>query len=232
MSNLFVGKNNIFGRYAQSMGNVCVSHIEIENVDLNKYDRIILSAFSPTNKQGITDDKLIEYIIEFGYRGDITYISTMRVGSNEKRYQHYSVSKLRQEKLLINRFKHKVSIKRFPVVLADTPSTDISGFALHLKTGLKNGEVVFDVSLDSSWYFVFIDDVFARLFVPGNECIISPYPVKVSDLKEFLSAMVNVRLEAPGNYSVFPEAVGFRNYNSNKHATKLMIIERMVNAIS
>lgn len=232
MYNLFVGKNNIFGRYAQSMGYECVSHNEIEKLDLNKYDRLILSAFSPVNKRGIPDDKLVDYIINFGYRGKVTYISTMRVGSNEKRYRHYSDSKLRQENLLIKSFKNKVSIKRFPVVLENTSYRNISGFALHLKNGLQKGKVVFDVTPDSSWYFVFIDDVFDRLFVQGHECIIGPSQIKVSDLEEYLSTIVDVSLEVTGMHSEYPMATGFEYYVSSKLTTKQMIIERILNVLS
>ena len=232
MDNLFIGKNNIFGRYAQLMGYKCVSHNDIEKLDLNKYDRIIISAFSPINKRGITDDRLVEYIIGFGYRGKITYISTMRVGSNEKRYEHYSNSKLRQENLLIKNFKKNVSIKRFPVVLENNSHQDISGFALHLKNGLQIGKVVFDVTPESSWYFVFIDDVFDRLFVQGHECIICPFPIKVSDLKEFLSKIVDVKLEATRVHSEYPVAADFEFYVSNKLTTKQMILERMLNVLS
>ena len=232
MGTLFVGKNNIFGRYAQLMGYECVRHNDVTNFDFNKYDRIILSAFSPLNKRGIADDKIVHYIVNTGYRGNVTYISTMRVGSSEKRYRHYSDSKLRQEKLLINNLKNKVSIKRFPVVLGDTPGQDISGFALHLKDGLKRGEVVFDVTLDSSWYFVFIDEIFSRLFVEGHECIICPSPIKVSDLKEFLSMIVDVRIEDTGIRSVYPVATDFDYYVSSKQATKNMVMERIINAIS
>lgn len=232
MTTLFVGKNNIFGRHAHLMGYECSRHNDIEKFNLHKYERLILSAFSPLNKRGIADDRIVQYIVEAGYQGAITYISSMRVGSVEERYRHYSESKLRQENFLVNNLGRRVSIKRFPVVLGCTPDEDISGFPLLLKNGLKSGQVVFDVTADSSWYFVFIDDIFSRLFVEGHECIICPSPIKVSDFKEFFSTIVDVRLEATGIHSTYPLAAGFPYYISNKHETKTDTMKRILNAIS
>jgi hypothetical protein len=188
---LHIGKNNVFGQYSQFLGHKVINHNDFMSCCLKSlsgfYDMIIISAFDPSNKIGINNDELIERILKLHTSEVIVYISTCRItnhANRDVRNEHYTNSKKRQEEFLLSQIPNSVTIKRFPVIIPKFNSKTVNGFLGQVSRSMRHHkELRFDVSQESTWNFLSIDDAFSRLLIANcSENVVGSHQIRIGDL--------------------------------------------------
>lgn len=233
---LHIGKHNIFGHYAESMGQDTVSHSSFYtsfSKDLLKnYDTLIISAFAPSNKIGEYNDELIHDVLCKVTGQTVIYISTCRISSPHISENHYVQSKKRQEDLLIVSNAGKTIVKRLPIVIPHMYlRNDIQGFLKQVSVNLRQKKsFAFDVSEKSTWNFVCISDVFSRFSILRSENIFGSHDIELGALRKALGQSHDVRFTSFGeeivHYLIKNELPNFQIKRSIS-----TLLEDIVNAV-
>ena len=187
LKTLHIGKNNVFGDYAEQQGQNVVSHSDLSEEMVSSYGKLVISAFSPLNKSGNTQDAVIDFLTSNdGKAIEIIYLSTARIGCRSEKYRYYVEAKLRQEKKLKKVFGDRLTIKRFTNILPEKESPFLSNFLHMLRNNYRQGKIEFDVAPSSSWNFVLIRDAYEQIFSRGCSNIVASENVTAEEIARYL----------------------------------------------
>jgi hypothetical protein len=233
---LHIGKNSIFGCYAESIGENTISHscflATSSKESLKDYDILIISAFAPSNKNGEYNDDLILDVLNKVTGQTIIYISTCRIGVPQMFENHYVQSKKRQEDLLMSANIGTTVVKRLPIVVPHLYlEKELQGFLRQVSENVRqNSSFVFDVSVKSTWNFVSIADVFERLSILKSENIVGSHDIELGALQNALGRTHDLSVASFGkkivHYSVENELPNYYVQKSIKYT-----LEDIVNAV-
>jgi hypothetical protein len=233
---LHIGKNSIFGFYAESIGEDTISHscffATSSKESLKNYDILVVSAFAPSNKIGEYNDELIYDVLNKVTGQTVIYISTCRIGAPQMFENHYVQSKKRQEDLLISANIGTTVIKRLPIVIPHMYlEKKLQGFLREVSENVRqNSSFVSDVSKKSTWNFVSMADVFERLCILKSENIIGSRNIELGALQNALGRRHDLRIASFGktivNYLIENELPNHHIQKSIKYT-----LEDIVNAV-
>jgi hypothetical protein len=191
-----------------------ISHTDISGINLQKYDKIFVSAFDPNRKKNVLPkNPLLEFLCNHvtNYQ-EITYFSSARVLEAKQSDDHkaYITNKIYDVEYLLKKVRN-LKIIYLPII-APMDVSDSSRFFKLIFNNFLAGYMKFDVSQDSSWNIVTAKDVIDisnnLLNKNGRYYICSKTPLFLSVLQRyFLSIDPSLILEYRGKTRHYPDRV-------------------------
>ena len=238
MKSLIVGKNSFLSKNLNIKNSIKISHQDIENLNLNEFDRLILISFPPEYKEKKENDFFFEKKLLDKFTGKkIVYFSTQKVypytlNCKEDDFllpdSHYAENKLDIENLIANRTKN-YQIFRISSVFSDNNFSKFSFFSQLKNNWNLNNEINFDISLKSIKDFITINSlnfILDKIIYTENYNIYnvgSKYGVSII---EILNTIFNHKL--PVNIKQDKNLIKSRTLDNSKICQLLKIDDKII----
>ena len=220
MDMLIIGRNNVF--YIDNSNFSFVSHVEVENINLSKYSKVVVTAFDPQKKIQISKNKpvfLTTNLLKQLKKMSVYYISTARANFNKSTnssmdYEIYVNNKIYEEDLFLNECLD-ATVCRVPNLL-NYNNLYQSKFQKILKLGIQNNLVKFDTTIDSSWNFLFSRSVLKWIFEDKGEfkgskmTLMSNQKTTAEDISNYVFLKKNCRTLYGNKHTSYP-LIDFNN---------------------
>ena len=166
MKTLIVGKNSFLSKNLSLNNTTKISHKDLDNVDIDKFDRLFLISFPPIYKKRKEKIFLFEKkLLDRFFDKKILYFSTQKVYPYKLNCNEtdetlpdsiYAENKMCIEKLILER-TNKFQIFRVSSVFSSTKYAEESFFSQLRKKWNFESQINFDISLESIKDFITID---------------------------------------------------------------------------